>query len=148
MNDIEIQYRIMTETDIPLVVPFYIEYYNADGDAWTPETVTKRIHQVLSRGDSLCLLAEHNSKAAGFAMGFFEVFYDLTAYNLVEILLAPEFQNQGYGTQFMQELERRVKELGGAMIQLASVNDAFHEHFYGKLQYKTCTNLVLKSKFL
>ncbi len=141
-------YRTMTLEDIPLVIPFYMEYYNAGGDTWTPETVYKRIRQVLSREDSLCLLAELDGKVAGFAMGSFEEFYDLSAYNLAEILLAPEFQNRGLGTQFMLELERRVKELGGAMIQLDAVNDAFHEHFYGKLNYKTCTNLVLKSKFL
>lgn len=34
------------------------------------------------------------------------------------------------------------------MIQLASVNDEMHRHFYGKLGFQDAGNLVLKSKFL
>lgn len=141
-------YRSMTEADIRSVIPLYITHYNADGDEWTDETVYKRIHQVWSREDSLCLLAENDQGIAGFCMGSFEQFYDLSAYNLVEIIIAHDLQNQGLGTAFMLELERQVKALGGAMIVLDAVNDEFHEHFYGKLNYNTCTNLVLKSKFL
>jgi len=48
----------------------------------------------------------------------------------------------------MAELEERVKEMGAAMVQLVSVNDEMHEHFYGKLGYGDATNLKLKSKFL
>ena len=49
------------------------------------------------------------------------VFYDLTAYNLVEIIVASEYQKSGIGTKMMAELERRVKEMGAAMVQLVSV---------------------------
>lgn len=35
-----------------------------------------------------------------------------------------------------------------AMIQLQAVNDDMHNQFYGKLDYKDCNNLVLKSKWL
>lgn len=142
------QYRPMTEEDILRVIPLYIAYYNATGDEWTEETVYKQIHPVWSREDAMCLIAEEQGKAVGFLMGYFETYYDLTAYYLAEIVVAREFQNQGLGTQFMLELERQVKARGGAMIQLDAVNDAFHEHFYGKLNYNTCTNLVIKSKFL
>ncbi len=142
------RYRTMTEEDIRRVIPMYMAYYNGGGDAWTKETVYKRIHQVLSREDSLCLIAESGDSIAGFAMGSFEQFYDLSAYNLVEILIAQEFQNRGLGTAFMLELEGRVRDMGGAMIQLSAINDEFHQHFYGKLHYSTCSNLVLKFKFL
>ncbi len=140
--------RTMTEEDIRRVIPLYIHHYNAGGDEWTEDTVYKRIHQVWSREDSLCLIAEKDGIIAGFAMGSFEAFYDLSAYNLVEIVIDHDLQNQGLGTRFMLELEKQVKALGGAMIMLDAVNDELHEHFYGKLNYKTCTNLVIKSKFL
>ena len=48
----------------------------------------------------------------------------------------------------MEELERRVKEKGAMLIQLQSVNDAFHEHFYKKLGFRTASNLVLKTKMI
>ena len=143
------QYRIMTESDISAVIPLYLEYYNTyESGAWTEKTTYKRIHQVWSREDSLCLLLEDEGKGIGFAMGYFEQYDDLKAYDLVEILIAHDHQSQGLGTRFMLELERRVRELGGAMIQLQAVNDEMHTRFYGRLNYQDCTNLILKSKFL
>lgn len=81
-------------------------------------------------------------------MGRFETFYDLTAYNLVGIIIASAYQNTGIGTQMMAQLEQQVQSLGAAMVQLESVNDSLHEHFYGKLGYGDATNLKLKFKFL
>ena len=63
-------------------------------------------------------------------------------------LVASDYQKSGIGTKMMAELEGRVKEMGAAMVQLVSVNDEMHEHFYGKLGYGDATNLKLKSKFL
>lgn len=143
------QYRIMSESDIQAVLPLYMEHYNGYEDgAWTEQTTYKRIHQVWSHEDSLCLLLEDAGTVIGFAMGYFEQYDDLKAYDLVEIVIAHAYQNQGIGTRFMLELERRVKALGGAMIQLQAVNDEMHTNFYGKLNYQNCSNLVLKSKFL
>lgn len=48
----------------------------------------------------------------------------------------------------MQELERQVRERGAMLIQLQSVNDEKHEHFYDKLGFKNAKNLVLKTKML
>lgn len=143
------QYRIMTETDIARIVPYYIDYYNThNGDAWTFDTTYKRIHQVWSREDSLCLVLEGEDTILGFCMGYLSTYYDLTSYDLVEILIFDAHQNRGLGTAFMKELECRAKAAGASMIQLQSVNDAMHSHFYGKLGFQDCTNLVLKSKFL
>ena len=142
-------YRNMTEADILSIVPLYIGHYNTYEDgAWTNETAYKRIHQVWSHEDALCLIAEDNGQVLGFAMGHFEQYDDLKAYDLVEVVISHDHQNCGLGTAFISQIETQVKNHGGAMIQLQSVNDAMHNHFYGKLGYQNCTNLVLKSKFL
>lgn len=142
-------YRNMTEADIAKVTPLYIDYYNShDGDEWTAETVGKRIYQVLASPDSYCIIAENADNIIGFAMGRFEQFFDLVAYNLVEIIIAREYQSKGFGSQMMLELERRVKAEGASMVQLMAVNDDKHNRFYDRLNYKNATNLLLKSKFL
>ena len=139
----------MAEADISRIVPLYMDYYNThDGDCWTFDTTYKRIHQVWSREDSLCLLLEQGHEVIGFVMGYFEQYDDIQAYDLVEIVIAHAHQGKGFGTQFMGILEAKVKELGGAMIQLEAVNDDMHNNFYGKLNYQNCNNLVLKSKWL
>ena len=141
--------RMMTETDINLVIPMYMEQYNGceDGE-WTQQTTYKRIHQVWSREDSICMLLQQGSEAVGFVMGYFEQYDDIAAYDLVEIVIKHEHQGKGIGTRFMEQIEAKIKEMGGAMIQLQAVNDAMHDHFYGKLGYRNCSNLVLKSKWL
>ena len=111
-------------------------------------TTYKRIHQVWSREDSLCMILEWGGEVIGFVMGYFEQYDDIAAYDLVEIVIKHEHQGKGIGTAFMELVEARVKELGGAMIQLQAVNDEMHERFYGKLGYRNCKNLVLKSKWL
>ena len=111
-------------------------------DKWEP------ICPTVGQNKLLWMIGEIGENVIGFAMGRFETFYDLTAYNLVEIIVASEYQKSGIGTKMMAELEERVKEMGAAMVQLVSVNDEMHEHFYGKLGYGDATNLKLKSKFL
>lgn len=142
--------RMMAEKDIDLAIKLYIEHYNTYEDgAWTRETVYRRIHQVWSREDSLCMMLEDGSEeAVGFVMGYFEQYDDIQAYDLVEIVIAHEYQGKGRGTRFMELIEQKVREYGGAMIQLQAVNDEQHNHFYDKLGYKNCSNLVLKSKWL
>lgn len=141
--------REMIEEDINRVIPIYIEYYNNHEDSeWTNETTYKRIHQVWSREDSLCLILEEENNIIGFVMGYFEQYDDLKAYDLIEIVIDYNHQNKGIGTKFMYEIENKIRELGGAMIQLQAVNDEMHERFYGKLQYENCANLILKAKWL
>lgn len=142
-------YSIMKEIDIQKVIPLYINYYNSqEGGIWTEETTYKRIHQVLNIEDSYCLILEDNDVVLGFSMGYFEQYDDLTAYDLVEIVIDHKYQNQGLGKAFMLELEKKVKEIGASMIQLQSVNDEMHNSFYGKLNYKNVGNLILKSKLI
>lgn len=143
------KYSVMKETDIKRIIPLYIDYYNnQENGAWTTETTYKRIHQVLTREDSYCLILENNETILGFAIGYCEQFDDIQAYNLVEIVIAHQYQNQGYGKQFMLELEKRLKDIGVPMIQLQAVNDEMHKHFYGKLNYKDTGSFITKTKWI
>ena len=143
------EYRPFTLEDLPQTAKLYVDYYNTyeDGEG-TIETTTKRIHQVMTREDAFGLLLEDKGKLLGFAMGYFEQYDDCQAYDLIEIVVAGERQNQGLGTAFMQELERQVRERGAMLIQLQSVNDEKHEHFEDTLGFKNAKNLVLKTKML
>lgn len=145
----KMQYCVMTEEDIRRVIPLYMEQYNEyDGGTWTEAAVYKRIHQVWSREDSLCLLLEEEGEILGFAMGSMEQYDDCAAYDLIEIVIAHAHQRKGLGTAFLRELEKRVKKMGASLVQLSAVNDRMHEVFYGKLQYKDADSLKIKTKWL
>ena len=113
--------------------------------------VKQRISEFIKYGvfeDSYCLLLQDNEDIIGFSIGYFEQFDDLKAYDLIEIVINYKYQNMGYGSKFMIELEKRVKDLGASMVQLQAVNDEMHNKFYDKLEYKDATNFTLKSKWL
>lgn len=90
------QYKLMDEADISLIVPLYIEYYNKkENGEWNENTTYKRIHQVWSREDSYCLIMLENQKIIAFSIGYFEQYDDGQAYNLIEIVVGTQYQNKG-----------------------------------------------------
>lgn len=94
------------------------------------------------------MILEEANEIIALALGYYEQYDDGFVYDLVEIVVAGDYQRKGIGTMFMKEIEARVKKDGALVIQLTAVNDEFHEHFYGKLGYGNASNLVLKTKTL
>lgn len=139
----------LTEETMDQVIEIYISHYNGyeDGE-WTYETVYRRIHQMLTIEDSLCLIVKKEQEIIGLVYGYLEQYDDIKSYNLKEIVLRPELQNKGIGQKIMPALEDLVKEHGGSSIRLDAVNDGMHDHFYKKLGYQDTTNLISKSKWL
>lgn len=141
--------RPMGEADISRVIPLYLDYYNGHEDAcWTEETAGRRIRQVVTCQDSFCLLMEEEGAVLGFVMGYLQQYDDLVAYYLAEIVIRADAQGKGLGGALLEELERQLKAKGIRLVQLFSVNDEMHHHFYGRQGYGDANNLVLKTKWL
>lgn len=84
----------------------------------------------------------------GYFMGYFKEFDDIRGYFLEEIVIFKGFRGNGYGTDFLKELEHEVQKNGASIIELNSVNDEMHKHFYSKLSYYETKNFVMMGKFL
>ena len=142
-----ISYKSMTEENIAEVVCNYVDYYNnCEDGCWTYEKAHKRIHQVMTIEDAECFVQYVDEKMSGFVMGYYKEFDDLKAYFLEEIVIFGKFQNQGYGAAFMEELEKTVRKNGVEHIELISVNDEHHMHFYKKLGFYPASNLAMLGK--
>ena len=142
-------YRNIGPADLKSVAAFYMDYYNRYEDGcWTAETALRRIRPICTREDACCIFGEDDGRIVCVVFGWFTQYDDLLAYDLDEIVVAKDAQGRGVGTRLMQEMERRIKAAGGAMIQLTAVNDEMHEHFYKKLGFYTPNNLILKAKQL
>lgn len=129
--------------DISSILPVYIAYYNKQEDScWTEITAEKRIHQVLSMEDSYGLIMKDNESSVGFVMGYFKQYDDIKGYTLEEIVIATEYQNKGYGSALLKELEMQVRKKGAACIELQAVADEHHEHYYGKAGYHNAKTLL------
>lgn len=135
----------ITEENIEKVAMLYMNHYNQhSGGCWTYEKAYKRIHQMVTMEDSLCLMQEDdNDIPTGLVIGFLESYDDFTFYYLDEILIFGEYQNKGYGRLLLQEVEQRVRERGAQMIELVCPDDAHHMHFYGGFGMAKATNLKL-----
>lgn len=82
----------------------------------------------------------------GFTMGYYKQFDDLKAYYLEEIVIFDGFQNLGYGSELMKEIEDKTKKNGCELIELIAVNDEMHNHFYNKLGFYASKNLNMMGK--
>ena len=141
------EYEKLAGENIDEVVCNYVEYYNnCENGCWTYEKAYKRIHQVMTIEDAECLVQYDNGKMSGFVMGYYKEFDDLKAYFLEEIVIFAEYQNKGYGAAFMKELEAIVRQNGAEHMELISVNDEHHMHFYKKLGFYAAGNLKMMGK--
>ena len=143
-------YTPITEENVEKAATLYMNHYNQhSGGCWTYEKAYKRIHQMVTMEDSLCLMQEDdNDIPTGLVIGFLESYDDFTFYYLDEILIFGEYQNKGYGRLLLQEVEQRVRERGAQVIELVCPDDAHHMHFYGgfgmaepEVDEKTIVNL-------
>lgn len=141
------KYDIMTEQDVPIIAKKYMEYYNGHEDGcWKYDKACKRIHQMVTIEDSLCLVQTDHGEITGFVIGFFKEYDDLTEYTLEEIVVFADYQNQGYGKALLQEVERRAREHGAEHLDLISVNDEHHIHFYTSFGMYQADNLKIMGK--
>ncbi|MCR0569845.1 GNAT family N-acetyltransferase [[Clostridium] innocuum] len=142
-----INYKRMESQHVDAVVKLYIDYYNTyEGGCWTYDKAYKRLHQLMTIEDALCFIQMVDHVISGFVMGYFKEFDDLTGYYLEEIVVVKQFQGAHLGTHFLNKLEKTVKANGASFIELLSVNDEMHAHFYTKNGYKNAENMIFKCK--
>ena len=142
-------YIRMSEKDLDIITSLYVRYYNENEDGiGTFKKAYKRIRQVLLTPDSYCLIQEINGLYTGFLMGYIKEYDDLKSYFLEEIVVFKDFQDKGLGSLLINELERQLLDLDISMIELMSVNDTKHLHFYEKFSFEKSNNLLVMSKFL
>ncbi len=141
-------YSPMTEADTARIAALYMDYYNRhENGCWTYEKAYKRIHQMVTIEDSLCLIQQdEDQNVTGMAIGYFKEYDDLSAYYLEEIVIFAEYQNKGCGKAFLGEIEKRILERGAAHLELTSVNDEHHRHFYTQFGMYAAKNLTVMGK--
>ncbi len=142
-------YKRLTVVDIALVLPIYLQYYNEiEGGSWTDQKATARIQQMVTIQDSFGLIALQKGVVVAFCMGYFRQYDDVITYNLDEIVVATDYRNKGIGSAFLEEIFAQVQQLGASGVELLSVNDEQHAHFYAKAGFKDAQNFVPKVKWL
>jgi aminoglycoside 6'-N-acetyltransferase I len=142
-----ITYEPMTVKDCDTVTTLYVDYYNKEEEgSWDFARAKKRIHQMITMEDSICYLQKENGILCGIILAYLKPFDDIDVLQVDEIVIAKAYQNKGYGTKLIQEIEKIAKGMGAKLMQLESVNDAAHDHFYTQCGFYHANNLVLMGK--
>lgn len=144
------QYKKLTEDDIPKLIPLYIESFNAAPwqDQWTAETAGKRLRQMLRRESAYGLVAYDEQGIRGMVMGDEEQFYYGPQFQIREFCVDNNRRGQGLGTAIYQELERRLQQRGICEIVLYTLHHPAAEGFYQRLGLETSQDIVFMSKKL
>ena len=142
------KYEKLTESNISILVKMYKDYYNNSEECcWTYDKAFKRIHQVMTMEDSMCLIQkDDNDKITGFEIGYFKEYDDLSSFFLEEIVIFAEYQDRGYGSLFLKEIESKILSNNCKHLELLSINDEKHIHFYTKAGLYSAKNLVIMGK--
>ena len=111
----------------------YITYYNAEGGKWTYDLAGKRLEQVFLISDFYGIGLYKQSELLEFAIGWFKEFDDIKLFYLEEILVFKEYQDKGYGSKIIKQLESIVKEQGVHKIDLSTTYEDIHQKFYSRL---------------
>lgn len=140
----------MNESDVEETARLYMDYYNNhEGGCWQYEKAYRRIHQMVTIENSLCLIQKGDeADTTGFVIGYFKEYDDSSVYYLEEIIIFADYQNKGYGRQLLDEIEKRALEYGAKHIEPVSVNDAHHMHFYKGSGMFEAANLKIMGKEL
>lgn len=95
-------YEKMTAADVDRIARLYTDYYNQHEDGcWTHEKACRRIRQIVTVEDSLCLIQQDGTEnTTGFAIGYLKPYDDLTSYWLEEIVILAGYQNKGFAGSF------------------------------------------------
>lgn len=143
-----VKYIALNQNNLAALAEKYVDYYNnCEGGVWTTEKALTRIGQVMNICDSYCIVQTDGGNVTGFAMGYFKQYDDLVSYFLEEIVVFKSYQNQGYGTKMLKKLQKHAKARGAKIMELMSVNDLRHMHFYGKFGFKQTKTLAPMGKF-
>ncbi|MFA5719812.1 MAG: GNAT family N-acetyltransferase [Acholeplasmataceae bacterium] len=134
--------------DIDQIAPLYLNYFNeVENASWTLETVKRKFKQLLHREDVLAFKLENKCNIIGFFIGQLVQFDDGLVFELLELLVFKEHQNQGYGSMLLLKAIEDAKKEGAFMIQLTSAVDEEHYHFYNtKHGFSDATNNIWKTK--
>lgn len=136
------EFKELTIEDLDTLINEYITYYNSEGGKWTYDLAKKRLEQIFLTPYFYGIGVYSKFELVGFAIGWFKQFDDIQFFYLEEILVLKEYQNKGFGSKILQELESLVKKQGAKKINLSTTYEDEHQRFYSRLGYKRSDFLI------
>lgn len=121
--------------DLQAWVPLFMHVFNQPpwSDGWTADTASERLQALAATPYFLGLGLTSRGQPVALAIGWRERWTDGWTYYLKEFCVAPELQGQGLGSQLLQALETRLRDLDCTSYYLHTQPDTPAEAFYRRL---------------
>ena len=132
--EIKVNIREIQLEDIPDVIRVANQAFLED--ARRPSVSGSTLVHGLSRFPKLQLLAEVNGEVAGFILGELRD----SRGKIMLLAVSPKYWRKGIGRRLVEELEKRIKEMGGKELTLGT---PFARGFYEKVGF-TCYSIEYK----
>lgn len=126
----------------------YVKVFNAEpwNDEWTMETAYQRLIDIFDTPNFAGVLYQEEGRLKGAAFGNIEQFYDGRHYMLKELLVSPDIQEKGVGSDILLELEAKLKSFGVTTMVLFTSQGTETCRFYLSNGFEEWTNMVMMGK--
>jgi len=129
------EFVLLGEENLTEMAELYRKAFAGDpwNDDWSDtEQLMEYIREISGSYHSLHFGLRIDGKLAAVSIGMIRHWWEGTNYNLEELYVDPDYQGQGIGTRFMQQITEEIRGRGLAGIFLQTDNDKPAFRFYHK----------------
>lgn len=139
-------FQQIMKNDIPHCASLYAVVYSNPpwNEPWEQSSAIKRLTFLMQIPTSIGFKYVRNDQIIGFWLGYVEEGFDELA--IKEVVVHPDFQQQGIGTELMHHSEEVAKNSGLKRITLSTLRDSFMDKFYQGLGYQESSNIRFMRK--
>ena len=125
----------LNESDLPQMAELFRASFAGEpwNDDWSdPDQLSEYMKDISMSYNALNYGLLIDGKLAGMSVGKISHWWEGTNYNIEELCIAPSYQGQGIGSEFLELIEQDVREKGISCIFLQTDNDKPSYRFYLK----------------
>ena len=129
----------LNESYLSQMADLYREAFSGEpwNDDWSDTNQLNEYMKDISKGyNALNYGLMIDGILVGMSVGKISHWWEGTNYNIEELCIAPSYQGQGIGSEFLELIEQSAREKGIAGIFLQTDNDMPSYRFYHKNGYK------------
>lgn len=138
------RFEEMNKENMSDAARIFAEYYNqVVGGIWTEAIAYKRIYQAWKFKNSYGTVLYDNGKAIAFAIGFFNDFDPGLQFEVIELIVSPEYRRRGVGTLVIDEMKSMAADKGAIDFCFEVHFGDENRRFYGGMGFGMASRLSL-----
>ncbi|PSB05883.1 hypothetical protein C7B62_24210 [Pleurocapsa sp. CCALA 161] len=140
----------IAKLDLQVISQLYVSVFSSPpwNEDWEFTWAYERLNWIYQSQGFAGYIALDSKQILGAIMGHFVPFKGKKGFEIVEFLVAANYQNQGIGKKLLTQLELNLKQDNYDYIWLLTAKDSSAESFYCQRNYQRDCKIVLLNKEL